>query len=749
MRLENNINEFSIYSHETLHRALCKINENKARIVFVISENGLLEGALTDGDVRRWITKSEEIDTQTPVREITNRKCIKFVKGTDETEIEAHFSGKVSHIPLTDEAGRLVGVATWGRSSIYFGNFEISDESPVFVIAEIGNNHNGSLDVAKTLVDAAVDANANCAKFQMRDMSQLYRSGEANNVSREDLGTQYTLDLLSKFQLSDDEMYEVFDYCRSKNILPLCTPWDISSLQKLEAQGMQGYKIASADVTNHDLLVAVAKTKKPIVCSTGMTVEDEIAEAAQLLRDNNADFIMLHCNSTYPAPFSHINLTYMSRLAEIGRCPIGYSGHERGINVAVAAVALGAKVIEKHLTLDRSWEGNDHRVSLLPHEFKDMVEGIRQIETALGSRNTRALSQGEIINRETLGKSLLASVKINAGETITEEMIMVRSPGQGLSPKMKNKLIGLEATRTLESGDFFFESDLKSHVVKARNYNFRRPFGVPVRYHDFFEISQMSNLDLVEFHLSYKDLEEEPNDLLSGASFDLGFVVHAPELFAGDHLLDLTSTDEDYWQHSKSELRRVVQTTEALSPFFNNDENPLIIINAGGFSLDKPIEFSLKNEMYDRVASAIEEFNDSNVEIIIQTMPPFPWHFGGQRYHNLFMEAEEIKSFALATNTRICLDVSHSYLACNHLRHSFKEFLEIVSPFVAHSHMVDADGIDREGLQIGEGKVDFGLVASVMNEHSPHSSFIPEIWQGHKNRGEGFWTALEKLEGHF
>ena len=167
---------------------------------------------------------------------------------------------------------------------------------------------------------------------------------------------------------------------------PLCTPWDLESLAKLEEYGMEAYKVASADLTNHKLLGALVETGKPLICSTGMSTEHEINKAINFLLSHSANFVLMHCNSTYPTPFKDVNLAYISRLRDLSARCVGYSGHERGISIAIAAVALGAKIIEKHFTIDRSMEGNDHKVSLLPDEFKMMVAEIRNVEASLGKK---------------------------------------------------------------------------------------------------------------------------------------------------------------------------------------------------------------------------------------------------------------------------------------------------------------------------------------------------------------------------
>ena len=748
MIIERNISKYIVYCEDPLVSALRRINENKSRIVFSVTEAGKLEGVLSDGDVRRWLTDTHQVDLDVAVSIVSNKQFASLSIDASHEDIEATFSERIQVVPLVDKHHHLVAIAKREPVEMRIGNFSIGDDQPAFIIAEIGNNHNGSFELACKLVDEAVSAGADCAKFQMRNMASLYRNeGNATDAS-EDLGSQYTLDLLSRFQLDAEVMVAVFDYCKAKGIMPLCTPWDAESLSRLDRYGMPAFKLASADLTNHELLEAMARTGKPLICSTGMSNEGEIVDAVRLLRRLNAQFVLLHCNSTYPAPFKDIHLNYIDRLKRIGDCPVGYSGHERGIAVAIAAVAKGARVIEKHFTLDRNMEGNDHRVSLLPEEFKAMVLGIREVESALGTHDSRRVTQGEMMNREVLGKSLVINQDLKKGETIADAMIETRSPGKGLAPYRKVELVGRSARRNFQAGDFFFPSDVEDAVVAARPYQFKRSFGIPVRYHDMGKMAGTSNFDLLEFHLSYKDLDEPLEKYFSG-SFDLDLVVHSPELFAGDHIMDLCSSDASYREQSIRELQRVVDVTRRLASHFRRATRPMIIINAGGFSMDGFIPKEQHAALYARIADSLASIDSSGVEIIPQTMPPYPWHFGGQRYHNLFVTAEDIETFCELHESRICLDVSHSQLACSHMGLSFKTFLEQVAPYSAHLHIVDAEGVDGEGLQIGEGSMDFGMVSDVLARKAPKASFIPEIWQGHKNEGEGFWIALDRLEKWF
>lgn len=631
------------------------------------------------------------------------------------------------------------------NQSLKIGDRAIGDGQPCFVIAEVGNNHNGDFDRAIALVDAAVAAGADCAKFQMRKLDEVYRASSLSGKD-DDLAVEYTLDLLRRFELSTEQQRRIAAYCASKGIQYLCTPWDASSVAVLETFGVQAYKVASADLTNLPLLAKLAATGKTLIVSTGMSTSEEIRVAAKFLDDRAAPYVLLHCQSTYPAALHNIHLRFMETLKTIHPA-VGYSGHERGIAVSIGAVALGAIVIERHITLDREMEGPDHAASLEPEEFKALVTGIREVEAARGEPLAeRALSQGELINRENLAKSLVAARAITAGAVVTEDDIAVKSPGQGLSPLKMPALIGRKLGRAMAADDYFFPSDLSDNVAKARRYRFGRPWGVPVRYHDAEKFLEICQPDIIEFHLSYNDMERDPAAYLSG-TYDLGFVVHAPELFAGSKLMDLATADEGLRRYSLEQTQAVIDITRGLKKFFPKTKRPPIVANIGGFTMDEPLAPEQKAECYRIFAASLAELDLDGVELIPQTMAPFPWHFGGQRHQNIFIFPEESAAFCAKHNLRMCVDISHTKLAANHFGFDFAKGLAQLGPHTAHLHFGDAKGLDGEGLQVGEGEIDFDEIGAVLLKHAPGASFIPEIWQGHKNMGEGFWTALERLEG--
>ena len=335
----------------------------------------------------------------------------------------------------------------------------VGEDYPVFIIAEIGLNHNGKLELAKKMIKAAKESGANAVKFQKRDLKSLYKKDIYDNPNKDSQSTSYLFEIFKKFELSNKEFVELKKYCDHLGIIFFCTPFDIKSAKFLNHLDVPIYKISSADLTNIPLIDFIISKKKPMILSTGMSQIPEIDFTYKFLKKKGADFSFMHCVSTYPTAFKDVNLKMIPLLKEKYQVPIGYSGHERGIIIAIGAATLGAKIIEKHFTLNRSWDGPDHNISLTPSGFKKMVERIRVIEAALGTTD-KNLSRGEYLTREVFAKSLIARKQIKKGEIIAYEMIDIKGPGKGLNPQMIEKIIGKKAKRDFKKYDFFYQLDI-------------------------------------------------------------------------------------------------------------------------------------------------------------------------------------------------------------------------------------------------------------------------------------------------
>ncbi len=318
----------------------------------------------------------------------------------------------------------------------------------VYIIAEAGVNHNGSFELACRLVDAAKAAGVDCIKFQtFKSKNLVSHNAQKAEYQKGTTGDGSQVDMLKKLELSYDEFLKLKDYCDKVGITFLSTPFDFDSIEFLNSINMPFWKIPSGEITNLPYLLALAKTGKPVVMSTGMCEMTEIEAAINALKDNGTKEIkLLHCNTEYPTPYEDVNLKAMQTMRDAFGLEVGYSDHTKGIEVPVAAVALGATVIEKHFTLDRNMEGPDHKASLEPDELAAMVSSIRHIEKALGTGD-KTPSPSEQKNITVARKSIVAKKDIKAGDELTVENITVKRPGTGISPMKWFDVLGTKAIR--------------------------------------------------------------------------------------------------------------------------------------------------------------------------------------------------------------------------------------------------------------------------------------------------------------
>ena len=319
----------------------------------------------------------------------------------------------------------------------------------VIVIAEAGVNHNGSFELAKKMVDAAKEAGVDYVKFQTFNPPKLVsKYAEKAKYQKETTGSDETqLQMLQKLTLTEDNFLSLRDYCKEVGIGFISTPFDLDSIAFLETFDMDFWKVPSGEVTNLPYLEAIARTKRKVVMSTGMCNMNEIQDAMEVLKKNGTtEITLLHCNTQYPTPYEHVNLSAMSTIKDTLHKEVGYSDHTQGIEVPIAAVAMGATVIEKHFTLDKNMEGPDHKASLDPTELKQMVSAIRNIEKAIGN-GLKEPSSSELTNKAVARKSIVASREIKQGEILSEYNLTTKRPGTGISPMKWYEVIGKAAAR--------------------------------------------------------------------------------------------------------------------------------------------------------------------------------------------------------------------------------------------------------------------------------------------------------------
>ena len=336
----------------------------------------------------------------------------------------------------------------------------------VIIIAEAGVNHNGSLELSKQLIDKAVEAGVDIIKFQTFKSEKLVSKKarqadyQQRNIGKKDEGQ---LTMLKKLELSQADHEELIAYCNKKGIRFFSTAFDMDSIDYLHSLNMGLWKIPSGEITNYPYLRKIAQYKEPVILSTGMCELSDIEAAMNVLLEfgvKKEQITILHCNTEYPTPFGDVNLRAMLEIGEKFGVQIGYSDHTKGIEVPIAAVALGATVIEKHFTLDKNMEGPDHKASLEPEELKAMVSAIRNIEQALGIGH-KIISESERKNIEIARKSIVAARPIKAGELLTEENLTVKRPGNGINPMRWNEVVGTYAFQSFNEEDLIQLADDK------------------------------------------------------------------------------------------------------------------------------------------------------------------------------------------------------------------------------------------------------------------------------------------------
>jgi N-acetylneuraminate synthase len=337
---------------------------------------------------------------------------------------------------------------------IKIGNKSIGGKNPCFIIAEAGVNHNGDIEIAKKLVDAAKASGVDAIKFQtFKAENVVTKTADSAIYANRNMGKNFKqLNLLKKVELKYEDFEKINEYCNKKNILFLSTPHSFDAIDFLE-KIVPAYKFGSGDLTNIPSLVYAAKKNKPIILGTGMATLEEIKYAVnEIKKAGNKRIIVLHCTTNYPCPLNEVNMNAMVNLKKELDCLVGYSDHTMGITIPIMARTLGAVIIEKHFTLDRSLTGPDHRASLEPEELKKMVEEIRNVEKALGSFEKKPTNSEREI-KKYVRKSLVANVDIKKGEKITRNMIKIKRPGYGIEPVNLKKIVGKTAVKKIRADE--------------------------------------------------------------------------------------------------------------------------------------------------------------------------------------------------------------------------------------------------------------------------------------------------------
>ena len=609
----------------------------------------------------------------------------------------------------------------------------------VYIIAEIGINHDGCLETALKLIDAAKAAGVDAVKFQKRDLSSIYAQDVIDDPNSQEWNIEYLLNELKTVELTRDDYEQIRERCLSLALDLIITPFDIVSTDFVVEQGVAAFKNASCNMINFELLEHMISKGLPILISTGMWSDSEIVEATNFLKEKGAEFSLMLSNSTYPCPYEDISLSYLTQLKEYCQV-VGYSGHERGTFIPVAAVALGARIIEKHITFDKTKTGLDHKASMEPDEWSEMVRNIRLLQTSLGSHKTT--NQAELLARQSFCSSPYALKDLKVGDLLTEDCFVWRAPGKGIFQNEIQKYLGKPVTLNILTGQCISISHFNTDTLAIKDWklqDFKKQWGVKCRFNDFLEYSVLSS-PVVEFHCSEKDIYDKVTGICSQTS---QLIIHAPEI-VDRMLVNICSLDERQLNLSLNILQDTINRTVELSKGFPG--KPKLVVHFGGMQLDEAgDETTLRRSLLDRAISTFQKLNydPDEIDILPENLPPKPWYLGGEWNQYGFMTEDDIIEFCDHFGLKMTFDICHAQLYCKSCDHDLVKYTKKVKHLVSHLHISDATGVNGEGIQVHEGEIDFHNVLCQFID--TECSWVTEIWAGHTNNGQGCHKSMIEL----
>ncbi len=596
------------------------------------------------------------------------------------------------------------------------------------IIAEIGINHDGSIEKAKELIGAAYNSGSNAIKFQYRNLGNAY-----SDTARE-IGDEILLEEINRNYLSPSELCELTAYAKTLNLevgISFFDEKDIADFSdKIEI--FDFFKIPSVELTNKSLIAELIALNRHVYVSLGAHNETEIENALNLLPKDG--WTPLHCISNYPVAIQNARLGYLTYLLEKWDRAVGYSSHDDNWEVCLLAMQMGATVIERHITLDRYAEGLDHSSSSTPDEFEKISLFAQNYKMLIAGDGGRIPNQGELLNRQNLGRSYFAKDFIAAGSILKITDLMYRSPNIGINKITINDFLGKPIQTNLEKGapitESVFIKDVrlpKGIVEKAKNIG----LALPVRLHDLKGIEEQFPIGAFEFHLSFQEVLSEIDYSVINPSNR--YSVHLPDYINSRQLMDPFSADDNQRKLSINVLERTVLFAKRLQDL-TGKKVPIV----GSFSI---VHVDRANFFKD-YSELLKGFLNQGVELVPQWLPPIAWYFGGSVKLNIMNEMSDV-DLIKKHNIGICMDICHMILGRNYFNFSSDEVMNTLSQNIRHIHIADAAGIDGEGFDIGDGELEnLPLIRKSLDYDCMK---VIEVWQGHLDNGSGFKKAIVKL----
>lgn len=604
----------------------------------------------------------------------------------------------------------------------------IPSNSNIFIIAEIGINHNGKANIALDLIRAAADSGCHGVKFQYRNLQNAY-ADDARQI-----GDEILLKEITRNYLAPADILDLVDQAHDFGIQAGISFFDETDMLDFgeEISRFDFFKSPSVELSNISLINRMLAQKKPVYVSLGCHNENEIEQAFTQFESDN--WIAMHCVSNYPVSLANAKLGYLRHMQNKWPRPFGYSSHDENWEVTLIAMSMGANVIERHITFDKLAQGLDHTTSSTPDEFRRMAMFAEHMPMLMSGNGPRIPNQGEMLNLQNLGRSYYAKSFIDQGEIITLEKLSFRSPRVGLGRNEMLDYLNKSAIKPIKAGAVLSRSafQVTSKVSdEALDFARRKKIGIPVRLHDLAGIEQKFPVGNYEFHLSFGEVMSD----LQASDYDRSnnYSIHLPDYINSTQLMDPFSPDNAQVEGSLNILQRTVDFAKQLQDH-TGKKVPIV----GSFSV---VHHSLE-EFYQKHAALLEKYREQGITIMPQWLPPIAWYFGGSVKLNAMNQQQDVK-YIQHHDLPICMDVCHLCMGDSLFQFDAKTMIETLSPNIEHIHIADAEGIDGEGLHFGEG--DPKNLPAIQSAMQFDCMKVIEVWQGHLDDGAGFAKALNKL----
>jgi len=605
---------------------------------------------------------------------------------------------------------------------------EFKELNPIQIIAEIGINHNGKKSIARELIDAASKAGVHCIKFQYRNTERTYLNNK-NEIGDEILDSE-----IRRSYLSPSDLIELCSYGKSIGLKVGISFFIIEDIKDFDG-GLLNYdffKVPSPELKNIGLINALLSLGKEVYISTGAHDEQAIQEALNALNGDN--WIPFHCISNYPTELFNSRLGYLKYLQKKWNKPVGYSSHESDWRACIAALALGARWIERHITLDKAMDGLDHSSSSTPDEFAELVNYAKYSDAMIDGDCPRVPNQGERMNLQNLGRSYHIIKPVQAGSVLLDEAVSYRSPATGIGMDKINHFIGKRLQRDgcvgkpLTESLFGVTPELKAEQVDFLNL---KKISLPARFHDLSILREAFPIRNFEMHLSYTELNSQFKESLFKP--DEIYSIHLPDYISSTELIDPFSKNQSIRERST----KIFENTIDLANHLFELTGVRVTLVSSLSVVDDGIE-----NFYKNCNNLAKKYSNAGVELTYQTLPPFAWYFGGSVPLNAYCAPVDW-AYIAEMEIPITMDLSHLIMSCNYYHSNLKNAFDQLLPTTKHIHLSLADGVDGEGVGFSElSSRNREIIREIVS--LPQVKVI-EVWQGHLNEFAGFRDSIAQL----